>query len=297
MIILPLIESEQILALQTGRDGGIVHGQIAGLARALRGWSLEKPPSIAEMLDVAQALEIFGIEEILPEHRDLLLPLLAKTEADRQRSASTRWLCDSRRGLASVQIRVEESRSAVIERIRAKYAKNLSAYHCSSSSVCRWQRKRRARGRRQTKTVFEGQPATLRLAPHLTTTIRLPEPVNSVIVGDSNLFQAEYSPDEPLLVFAKPIIDDCRRKQLGHLYDARATVPLVLKEPGKPGRDAASGVDLFVNLPAAGIFFIEETFPSALISETLDLPSTVAPGGVLGNSKSSSASADPLRTR
>ena len=37
------------------------------------------------MLDVAQALEILGIEEILPEHRDLLLPLIAKTEADRQR--------------------------------------------------------------------------------------------------------------------------------------------------------------------------------------------------------------------
>src|SRR6266566_551625 len=55
------------------------------------------------------------------------------------------------------------------------------------------------------RTIFEGRPATLRLSPRVTTTIRLPEPVNSVIVGDSSLFQAEYSPDEPLLVFAKPI--------------------------------------------------------------------------------------------
>ena len=76
---------QQILALRAGSDGRTVHGQIAGLARALRGWSLEKAPSIAEMLDVAQALEILGINEILPEHRDLLLPLIAKTEADRQR--------------------------------------------------------------------------------------------------------------------------------------------------------------------------------------------------------------------
>ncbi|PYS46089.1 MAG: ATPase [Acidobacteria bacterium] len=82
----PSIDRErQILALQTRCAGGNIHGQIAGLAQALRGWSLEKPPSIAEMLDVAQALEILGIEEILPEHRDLLLPLIAKTEADRQR--------------------------------------------------------------------------------------------------------------------------------------------------------------------------------------------------------------------
>src|SRR5207249_1687929 len=39
----PSINRElQILALQTGSDVRTVHGQIAGLARALRGWSLEK---------------------------------------------------------------------------------------------------------------------------------------------------------------------------------------------------------------------------------------------------------------
>jgi MoxR-like ATPase len=82
----PSIDRErEILALQTGSGSELLQGQIAGLARALRGWSLEKPPSIAEMLDVAQALDIFGIDQILPEHRELLLPLLAKTEADRQR--------------------------------------------------------------------------------------------------------------------------------------------------------------------------------------------------------------------
>src|SRR4030095_9189207 len=82
----PSVDRErEILALQTGSGSGIVHRQIAGLARALRGWSLEKAPSIAEMLDVAQALEILGIEQIQSVHRDLLLPLIAKTEADRQR--------------------------------------------------------------------------------------------------------------------------------------------------------------------------------------------------------------------
>src|SRR5213593_2992874 len=82
----PSIDRErQILALQAAQNDGHIHGQIAGLAQALRGWSLEKPPSIAEMLDVAHALEILGVEEIQPQHRDLLLPLIAKTEADRQR--------------------------------------------------------------------------------------------------------------------------------------------------------------------------------------------------------------------
>jgi MoxR-like ATPase len=82
----PSIERERkVLELQSKSDDRTIHGQIAGLARALRGWSLEKPPSIAEMLDVAQALEILGIDRILPEHRNLLLPLIAKTEPDRQR--------------------------------------------------------------------------------------------------------------------------------------------------------------------------------------------------------------------
>jgi hypothetical protein len=46
---------------------------------------MEKPPSIAELLDLAQALEILGVQEITPEMRDVLLPFLAKTEADRKR--------------------------------------------------------------------------------------------------------------------------------------------------------------------------------------------------------------------
>jgi len=58
---------------------------MAGLAKALRGWSLEKPPSISEMLDLSQALEVLGEARITPEMRDILLPLLAKTEADRKK--------------------------------------------------------------------------------------------------------------------------------------------------------------------------------------------------------------------
>ena len=61
------------------------HRGMAGLAKALRGWSLEKPPSISEMLDLAEALGLLGADRITPEMRDVLLPLLAKTEADRRK--------------------------------------------------------------------------------------------------------------------------------------------------------------------------------------------------------------------
>ena len=82
----PTIEREkEILAIRSSSDSLQLRGQLAGLAHALRGWNMEKPPSIAEMLDLAQALEILGTDKISHEQRDLLLPLLAKTEADRKR--------------------------------------------------------------------------------------------------------------------------------------------------------------------------------------------------------------------
>lgn len=74
-----------ILKLRTPNQSAEFHRGMAGLAKALRGWSLEKPPSISEMLDLAQALEVLGEERITPEMRDVLLPLLAKTEADRRK--------------------------------------------------------------------------------------------------------------------------------------------------------------------------------------------------------------------
>jgi len=75
----------RILQLRTPSASAEFHRGMAGLAKALRGWSLEKPPSISEMLDLAQALQVLGEERITPEMRDILLPLLAKTEADRRK--------------------------------------------------------------------------------------------------------------------------------------------------------------------------------------------------------------------
>ncbi|MBV9623042.1 MAG: MoxR family ATPase [Acidobacteria bacterium] len=82
----PSIEAERdILALRTTECCPRRSAQIAGLAHALRAWNMEKPPSIAEMLDVAEALGILGVEEISHEQQDLWLPLLAKTDVDCRR--------------------------------------------------------------------------------------------------------------------------------------------------------------------------------------------------------------------
>jgi len=46
------------------KDTGLqprIHAGMAGLAKALRGWSLEKPPSVSEILDLAQALKVLAL--------------------------------------------------------------------------------------------------------------------------------------------------------------------------------------------------------------------------------------------
>lgn len=131
-------------------------------------------------------------------------------------------------------------------------------------------------GNRNTaKTVFEERPATLWLAPHVTTTIRLPEPVNSVIVGDSNLFQAEYSPNERLLVFARPVISTFAESNLVISTSSGRRFIMLLRSVGPTATDK-SKVDLFVICKVSGGFFIEDTFPSAVISETTTLGNAAA---------------------
>ena len=110
---------QQILAVRNSSENVQLRGQLAGLAHALRGWNMEKPPSIAEMLDLAQALEILGTDEISHEQRDLLLPLLAKTEADRRRlllrSGFEGLVADSKRYRDELLIADHATVSAVAE--------------------------------------------------------------------------------------------------------------------------------------------------------------------------------------
>jgi MoxR-like ATPase len=79
----PTVEREaDILRARIQTTNPALQSTIAGLSHALRAYRMEKPPSIAEMIEFGQVLEILGITELKAEHRDLLLPFLAKTEED-----------------------------------------------------------------------------------------------------------------------------------------------------------------------------------------------------------------------
>src|ERR1039458_10893053 len=55
----------------------------------------------------------------------------------------------------------------------------------------------------RTKPTADNKITSIELAAHFVTAIWVPEPVNSVVVGDPALFQVEHSEHEPELVFVK----------------------------------------------------------------------------------------------
>ena len=82
----PTVEREaEILKTRSRTGSAMLQRQIAGLSYALRAYRMEKPPSIAEILELEQVLHMMGINELDAGMRDLLLPFLAKTKEDRKR--------------------------------------------------------------------------------------------------------------------------------------------------------------------------------------------------------------------
>jgi len=74
----------EIIASRTPEADDSFHREIAGIALSFRNYSLEKPPSVSEMIDFARALELLGTDRVTEDLRDVLMPFLAKTEKDRR---------------------------------------------------------------------------------------------------------------------------------------------------------------------------------------------------------------------
>jgi hypothetical protein len=116
------------------------------------------------------------------------------------------------------------------------------------------------------KVVIENRPAVVQVDSRLTTTIRLPEPVNSVVLGDSTLFHAEYSPNEPLLVFARSLSATSAKSNLV-ISTTRGRQFVLILSAVDGASEKAEKVDLLVTCKPSGGLFIEDTFPDSLIAE------------------------------
>jgi MoxR-like ATPase len=106
----------EILDIRTVEAPLELKAQAVGLAQALRGYNLVKPPSIDEIVQFVRALQLLGRSEIRPEDRDVLLPFLAKTEEDVKRLLL-------RDGFTSLVATAQEYRDQALAAMRVGTAK------------------------------------------------------------------------------------------------------------------------------------------------------------------------------
>jgi hypothetical protein len=145
----------------------------------------------------------------------------------------------------------------------------------------------------------EVQVMTVYLAPRFATAIRMPDVINSVVLGDPESFSAEHSDREPQVVFVKPITTKPAQTNVLILtargYEANV---LLISRGEAPGTQQA--VDFFMRYRPAGRFLIEPSIPSGSVSETKPLEQgTAAPPDEKSShgvgQRSGDSEAEPIR--
>jgi hypothetical protein len=109
----------------------------------------------------------------------------------------------------------------------------------------------------------------LELRPGFVTSVRLPEAVSSVVLGDPGAFKAEHSEAEPQLVFFKPSTSSASRTNALIMTRTGHEVSLALVSRGAADRSAP--VDYVLKYEPPRSFFIKASHPSFVIEETKSL--------------------------
>ena len=119
------------------------------------------------------------------------------------------------------------------------------------------------------RAVQEGQVTTVYLAPRFATAIRMPDAVNSVVLGDPDSFSAEHSEKEPQIVFVKPITIKAAQTNLLISTARGYQANLLLISRGETGGTQPS-IDFLMRYRPAGRFIIDPS-ESASIAQTAPL--------------------------
>lgn len=126
-----------------------------------------------------------------------------------------------------------------------------------------------------TESDLQGKVAVVDVAPRFVTTVRLPEAVNSVVVGDPSRFQVEHSDREPELVFVKATSTKATETNLLISMTNGQQVSLLLVNRGESQSGDPDRVDFLLKYEPTGGFFVAPSgFPSALVGETVPLSET-----------------------
>ena len=122
----------------------------------------------------------------------------------------------------------------------------------------------------QTSTITDHKITIVHIAPHFVTTIRVPEPVNSIVVGDPAWFQVEHSEREPELVFVKALSEASVESNLLISTARGQQISFLLMNHSQ--EQSASKADFLFRYQAPARFLIEpDVAPFALVSQTTAL--------------------------
>src|SRR2546422_3485661 len=120
------------------------------------------------------------------------------------------------------------------------------------------------------RSIRDGQVTTVFLAPRYVTAIRMPEAINSVVVGDPSSFSAEHSDREPNLVFVKPITPKVAQTNLLISSTRGLQTSLLLVSRGELKEEGQPWVDFLMRYKPAGQFLIQPAdSPSPVIPQTI----------------------------
>jgi hypothetical protein len=123
-----------------------------------------------------------------------------------------------------------------------------------------------------TETDLEEKVTVVEVAARYITAIRLPEAVNSVVVGDPSTFQVEHSEREPRLVFVKALSIKASETNLLISTAGGHEVSFLLISRGESNSPDRTHVDFLLRYKVSGGFFVAPSvFPSALVGETVSL--------------------------
>ena len=132
----------------------------------------------------------------------------------------------------------------------------------------------------RTKATADSKITAIEIAAHFVTAIRVPEPVNSVVVGDPALFQVEHSEHEPQLVFVKALTTADAESNLLISTTKGRQISFLLVSHGRGV--SRPKVDFLLRYRSSGGFLVEpEAVPFALVAQTTSLskgqPGTATP--------------------
>src|SRR5229473_6252231 len=123
-----------------------------------------------------------------------------------------------------------------------------------------------------TEMDLEGKVTVVEVASRYVTAIRLPEAVNSVVVGDPSAFQVEHSEREPRLVFVKALSTKPSETNLLISTAGGHEVSLLLISRGESNSPDRTDVDFLLKYEVSrGFFVAPSAFPFALVGATVPL--------------------------